>query len=289
MTLISAGTMHAGSTSALGNSAVTLTNTGTLALSTNLTISSLIWDSSATIAISNLSSGAFLNITGALTLTGSGTGTFDLSGNTLGANAVQLMAWGTSNSYTTDHFSVTGLSGYLLSISNNALWITANFLRDLYVGSNSTVPATNFISGTNTYGNTYVGYTADASNNLLTIGNTNTVLTNSGNLHVGYSGSSNSMVISNGGAVVDSTGYIGFDANSSNNSVLVTGPGSTWTNSNDLFVGNFGSSNSLVISNGGAVASSDDTSEMPPTLPTTAFWLRERTLPGPIRVLSTSA
>ena len=254
-TLISAGTIQTGSTNALGASAVTLTNIGTLALSTNLTISSLIWDSSATIAISEITNGIFLNITGALTLTGSGASTFDLSGNTLGDNAVRLMAWGTPNSYTTDSFSVTGVSEYFLDISNNALWITANFLRDLYVGSNSTVPATNFISGTNAYGNTYVGYTADASNNLLTIGNTNTILTNASDLYVGSSGAGNSMVISNGGAVVNSNGYIGREANSSNNSVLVTGTNSAWTNTGDLNVGNEGSSNSLVISSGGSVAS----------------------------------
>ena len=256
-TLINAGTVQTGSTNALGSSAVTLTNTGTLALSTNLTVSSLIWDSSATIAISKITNGIFLNITGALTLTGPGASTFDLSGNTLGANAVRLMAWGTPNSYTTDSFSVTGVSEYFLDISNNALWITTNFFRDLYVGSNSTVPATNFISGTNAYGNTYVGYTADASNNLLTIGNPNTVLTNASNLYVGSSGSDNTMVITNGAMVAGRSGFIGYDASSSNNSVVVTGSNSVWSSSADLFVGYSGSSNSLIITNSAKVIASN--------------------------------
>ena len=251
-TLIRAGTVQAASMNAFGTSAVTLTNTGTLSLSSNLTIDSLIWDSSATIALPYLNGGEYLNITGALALSGSGAGTFDLSGNRLGANPVQLMAWGTSNSYTTDQFSVTGWSSYLLSISNNALWIAS---LDLYVGSNSSVSPTNFTSGTNTYGNTYVGYTADASNNLLTIGNTNTVLTNAGLLYVGYDGSSNSMVISNGGRVANEDGIIGLRTNSSNNSVLVTGSNSLWTNSGGLSVGEGGSGNSLTVADGGTVAS----------------------------------
>jgi T5SS/PEP-CTERM-associated repeat protein len=255
-TLISAGTLQAGSTNAFGTSAVTLTNTGTLALSTNLTISSLIWSGgSSSVAISNVTNGVYLNITGALTLTG--IGNFDLSGNTLTTNAVQLMAWGTSNSYTTADFSVAGLSSYLLTISNNALWVAGIPITDLYVGSNSTVPSTNFTSATHTYANTYVGYDAAASNNLLTIGNTNTVLTNSADLWVGYDGSSNSMVISNGGVVANSNGYIGYTNGSTNNSVLVTGTSSLWSNSASLYVGYDSTGNNLTITNSGRVISSN--------------------------------
>ena len=128
---------------------------------------------------------------------------------------------------------------------------------DLYVGSNSSGQTTNFTSGTNAYSNTYVGYATNASNNLLTIGNRNTLLTNSADVFIGRSGVSNSMVISNGGRVVDSNGFIGFDTNSSNNSVLVTGvnsgSNSLWSNRESVFVGYYGSGNSLVISNGGRV------------------------------------
>jgi len=129
---------------------------------------------------------------------------------------------------------------------------TAN-AQDLYVGSNSSSQTTNFISGTNSYSNTFVGYTAIASNNLLTVGNTNTLLTNSGDAFIGYSGSSNAMVISNGGNVSDRNGWIGYQKKSSNNTVLISGNNSLWVNSTELIIGWSGSGNSLVISNGGQV------------------------------------
>jgi hypothetical protein len=60
--------------------------------------------------------------------------------------------------------------------------------------------STNFSSGTNSYGSTYVGFTNNGTNgNNLTVANTNTSLSNSSSIYVGKSGYSNSMVISNGG------------------------------------------------------------------------------------------
>jgi T5SS/PEP-CTERM-associated repeat protein len=130
--------------------------------------------------------------------------------------------------------------------------------QDLYVGSNSSGVTTNFTSGTNAYDNTYVGYRWFDNSNTLNVLNTNTLLTNSGSLVVGYEGSANSLVISNGGTVADDTGTIGekddFRGPSSNNTVVVTGTNSLWTNSLYLLVGYQGSGNSLVISNGGTVA-----------------------------------
>jgi autotransporter-associated beta strand protein len=144
-TLVSAGTLQANSTNAFGTGAVTLNNTGILALSMNLTISSLVWSAGAsTVAISNLTNGAYLNITGALSLSGSGTGTFDLTGNTLGTNSIELMAWGSSNSYTTNNFLVTGISSYSLNISSNALWITP--INELIAVTSNTI-----VSNTATY------------------------------------------------------------------------------------------------------------------------------------------
>jgi T5SS/PEP-CTERM-associated repeat protein/autotransporter-associated beta strand protein len=263
-TTISAGVLSAASTMALGTSAVTLANTGVLALSTKLTISSLLWNAgSSSIALPNLADGAFLNITGALNL--SGTGTFNLTNDTLGGSTYELMAWGNTggDSYGTNNFTVTGLSdGYTLSISNNALYITAGSvaIQDLYVGSNTSGVSTSFLSGTNSYSNTTIGYNAGDSNNSLTVANMNTLLTNSANLYVGYSGSSNSMVISNGGTVaVAGYGYIGDQTISTNNSLVVTGSNSVLAISgadgmgNGLTVGYNGNSCSLILSNGASV------------------------------------
>jgi T5SS/PEP-CTERM-associated repeat protein len=123
--------------------------------------------------------------------------------------------------------------------------------QDLYVGSNSSGDSTNFSSGTNSYGNTFIGYDSSASNNLLTVDSPGTLLTNSGNLYVGYDGSSNSLVISNGAQVVNNECFIGSNTSSSNNSVLVSDGGTLWSNGLSLSIGNDGSFNSLVISNGG--------------------------------------
>jgi len=125
---------------------------------------------------------------------------------------------------------------------------------DLYVGSNTPFNTLDFTNGTNAYGYTYVGFTADASNNTLRVVNPGTLLDNSQDLVVGYDGSANRTVISNGGRVAAQAGYIGAGPGSSNNSVLVTGTNSLWANSGDLYVGLDGSSNSLVISNGATVA-----------------------------------
>jgi autotransporter-associated beta strand protein/T5SS/PEP-CTERM-associated repeat protein len=252
-TLITNGTLSAASTNALGTSAVTLTNSGTLSLSTNLSISSLVWNGGSTIALPYLTNGVFLNITGALTMTGSGTGTFNLTGNTLGYTPTELMAWG-SGSFTTNNFTVTGLTGatnYTLSISNNALYValfTAN--PNNIVGSNASGVSSSVLSGTNGFSNSYIGYRSGDSNNVLTIGNTNTVLLTTNNLSVGYNGSSNSLVISNGAIAADATGYLGYSSTASSNVAVVSGSNSLWSNSGNLNVGYFGGGNSLTISNG---------------------------------------
>lgn len=264
-TTISAGTLQTTSTNALGASHVSLTG-GTLSLQTNLTMYSLVWDSSAQITLSNLTNGVYLNDTSALTLTGSGTNVFNLIGYTYTplpssniATPFELLSWGVGNSYTANNFSVNGATNYTLSINQNSLWFQQNY-SDLFVGSNSSVASTNFTSGTNYFANIYVGYTTAASNNLLTLSNAGTTLANSAALYVGDNGASNRMVIS-GGAVLltTSNSTIGNTVTSSNNSVLVTGAGSTWSNNANLIIGSDSSGNSLAISNGGAVLTTSNT------------------------------
>jgi T5SS/PEP-CTERM-associated repeat protein len=130
--------------------------------------------------------------------------------------------------------------------------------QDLYVGSNSSGVSSNLPAGTNSFGNTFIGYSTDLTNtpansNQLTVdGTVATTLVNSSGLTVGASGDSNVLLISNGGIVANADGYIG--SNGSSNAVVVTGVGSAWTNSGDLSIGESGGSgNSLVISNGATV------------------------------------
>ena len=145
-----------------------------------------------------------------------------------------------------------------------ALCVTALFTplahaQNLYVGSNSSGVTTDFTSGTNAYANTFVGYEQGADSNTLNVLNANTVLTNSGDLTVGGSGSGNRLVISNGGTVTaDSVLWLGQSAGSDNNSIVVTGTGSSLGVSflviGDLMTsGNTG--NTLEVSAGGSLTS----------------------------------
>jgi T5SS/PEP-CTERM-associated repeat protein len=73
--------------------------------------------------------------------------------------------------------------------------------QDLYVGSNAANVTSNFTSGTNLFNNTYVGYTTNATNNLLNVSGAGTVLTNTNALIVGFDGRGNSLIVSNGGKI----------------------------------------------------------------------------------------
>jgi hypothetical protein len=77
------------------------------------------------------------------------------------------------------------------------------FAQDLVVDGGST----NITSGINFYDYTIVG--GATSDNQLNVLNGGTLLTNSGSLTVGQSGSSNSLVISNEGVVANTSGAIG--------------------------------------------------------------------------------
>ena len=128
---------------------------------------------------------------------------------------------------------------------------------DLYVGSNT--PNNTFsINSSNSYGNTYVGYSANSSNNSLNIlSNGILVDTNNLSVFVGYNGSGNSVIMTNSGKLIQGTygyGYVGYNASSSNNMVTITGPNSLWTNY-ITYIGYNGSGNALTVSNGGTFSS----------------------------------
>lgn len=66
--------------------------------------------------------------------------------------------------------------------------MTSTRAQDLYVGSNSTTAPVSYSSGSNGYGNIFVGYGSAASNNVLSILKGGTILSNSNNLVVGAGG-----------------------------------------------------------------------------------------------------
>ena len=279
------GNLTAASTNALGTGAVNLS--GTLGLSTNLTISSLIAYGGSEIWFPNWTSGTSLNITGALTIAERENYAGQLFGIVLGTDSLgntpmQVMSWGTSNSYTVDNFWAIDRSGYFdttaVSVSNNALYVFR--VQNLYVGSNSSGQSMVINSGASNYasayigyngssnslvvngssspaslrtvGNTWIGYYEGDSNNSLRVSGSNAFYGNrDGLIAVGTSGSGNTMEVSDGAVAKGVQIMMGYNSSSSNNSLLVTGAGSTLNLTNGtLIVGYSGSGNSLVVSDG---------------------------------------
>ncbi|MEY3480201.1 MAG: hypothetical protein RIQ71_976 [Verrucomicrobiota bacterium] len=146
--------------------------------------------------------------------------------------------------------------------------VTRGRAQNLYVGSNAANVTTNFTSGTNLFGVTYIGYSTNVTlieptNNVLNVSGSGALLTNTDDFYVGFNGSGNSLVISNGGQVYCVNGNLGWSENASNNSALVTGTNSKWTVGSYLYVGGRASQisvgpigNRLVVSNGGQVDAS---------------------------------
>jgi autotransporter-associated beta strand protein len=125
-TITNSGKIITSANTALGTGLVTLAG-GTLEVRSLLTIGAITW-SGGQIALPTLTSanGIYVVSTNGLTL--SGGNTFNLSGAslTIGTATPLLGATNmTTNSFTTNEFSVTGVSSYDLLISNNILWIEA--------------------------------------------------------------------------------------------------------------------------------------------------------------------
>ena len=277
-TTISAGDLVARSTNAFGASTVSVggISAAMLSYNTNVTVVSLFLGANSQL-FPYLTSGSTgtpsLTVTGLLS--GLGTVSIDLKEYyRVGTNTI--LSFGSSSAFTnTSNFTTTKNDpNKVLSLIGNNLQVACtqqtNFIignaqtpvpgdPSLYIGSNSTSTTVDLFinpSPTESYAfdNTYVGCDSNATANILTVANSGTMLTNSVDLFVGFSGSSNAMEVANEAVVVNNNGFIGYNTSSSGNSVLITDTGSLWSNAADLYIGYDGSSNSLMISNGASVA-----------------------------------
>jgi T5SS/PEP-CTERM-associated repeat protein len=161
------------------------------------------------------------------------------------------------------NFPDAGYIGFNSSSSNNAVLISGSGSvwktgDRVYLGENG---AGNWLTITNgglvSCSTVYVGDQASSSSNRILVSGSGSVLTNTGDLNLGWSGGGNSMIVSNGGKVFGGYigyGYVGEYSSSSNNTVLVTGTNSLWAHGGDLYLGYGGGSNSLTISSGGSVS-----------------------------------
>ena len=132
---------------------------------------------------------------------------------------------------------------------------------NLYAGLTNSGQSTNFLIGTNSYNDAYVGYATNASGNQVLVSGSTTVLSNSGATFVGYEGSGNSLTISNGAKVFGGDAYLSA-LGGSNNSVVISGEGSEWSNSGVIQVAkslyaDVAGTGTLTILSGGTLAASN--------------------------------
>jgi T5SS/PEP-CTERM-associated repeat protein len=137
-TTIIAGTLQAGSTNALGSSALSLGgggSTGRLSLATtNLTVASMSWGSNGVVSLSP--GYQRLAVNGSMANT-SGGATFEI--NTLNNNTNVLVGFTSQTGFTSSDFKATNVSGYSFQLNANNVsgYIASN--TNVVVGNNSTV------------------------------------------------------------------------------------------------------------------------------------------------------
>ncbi|MFZ2643261.1 MAG: PEP-CTERM sorting domain-containing protein [Verrucomicrobiia bacterium] len=171
-------------------------------------------------------------------------------GNGSSSNNLTISAGGiVYNNYGTIGKDFTANNNSVLVTGSGSIW--SNSL-DLYVGETGCFNSLTLASGGRVFSaNAVIGSDANANNNRVLVTGAGSGWTNSGDLWVGWNGSSNSLTLASSGYVANANGYIGDGTVASNNAVVVAG-GAVW-GGGDLFVGNNGSYNSLAITNGGQV------------------------------------
>ena len=239
-----------------------------------VTGSGSVWTNGGDIYIGYFSSANLLTITngGRVTSQGGNIGAFNSSDNRVivGTNSV----WNMIGSYLvlggqdsvnnqlviTNGGLVSTVSAYLggndgadgnqVVVSGaNSRWNVTGDMYAGYFGSFNQLSIQN--GGQVSNGNCYIGYDVVTVGNTVLVAGANSRWTNTGDLYVGYDGSSNQLTISSTGQVSSVNGYVGGSGSSSGNMAVVANPGAQWSNRVALEVGFYGSGNSLVISNGG--------------------------------------
>jgi T5SS/PEP-CTERM-associated repeat protein len=161
------------------------------------------------------------------------------SGSNVGAS-ISLATYDSSGNSNYDGAGTMTTVGLVIGFATNGQ--TATFSNGF---------ATNF-------GSTFVGYTTNGNANGLTI-TSNSVVSNSYDVTIGYEGSSNSLTITNGGKLYDRDGYVTAVAGS-NNFVIINGEGSVWSNSRSLYVAaspDHSGTGTVTLLSGGTLAASN--------------------------------
>lgn len=209
---------------------------------------------------------------GAVTL-GDGGGIIDNNGYSITINTV-IGGNGTLNAVGTGTLTLTNANTYsggtVVGLGTLTVQGTGGSISHagapLFISSSSDDSATLLISNggavTSFEGN-IGGGAFDSSIATATVsgatGNTNSTWTNTGDLHVGYTGIG-ALNVSNGGQVTDVNGYIsylGATGTVTIDGINANGTASNWTSSDDLYVG-YNGAGTLSITNGGQVSNTTD-------------------------------
>jgi T5SS/PEP-CTERM-associated repeat protein len=259
------------------NAGTLLTNSDSLTVGGSGSGNSLVISNGGTVAADNLlnlgqSAGSDSN---SIVVTGTGSslavgnafiGTADGVGNT--GNTLEVSAGG---SLTSVNVTLRGSSNSVLVTGSNSTWTNSGQFSvgegvQSYSTGNSLVISNGgkVVSGSMAYSDDFkIGIDPGDNQNSVTITGAGSMLSNGGDLTVGYYGSSNSLVISDGGTVANRDGFIGRLSSGVNfaathNTALVTGAGSLWTNSGTLTVGGSplsgATGGTLTVASGGTVA-----------------------------------
>jgi M6 family metalloprotease-like protein len=149
--------------------------------------------------------------------------------------------------------AASGSSNIVLLTGSSSLW--SNYY--VYCGYNGSANQVLISGGARLVDSyAYMGYSASATGNVVTITGTGSVWSNITALYVGRYGVGEQVIVNNTGRLWSASSYMGYYAGSSSNVVWIAGSGSVWTNTSGLYVGYYGSSNVLYIVNGAATFAS---------------------------------
>ncbi len=185
--------------------------------------------------------------------------TLGLIGQFAGANSNTVLVTGNGSTWRSGSTLVVGGSGQgnqLVVADGGEVSSAALELGNTTGGYGNSMVVTNGGRYVGT-GNIILGESVipSASNNLLKVTGTGSMLTNAGGVVVGRGSANNQMIVDAGGQVLTIGGVsrIGHEAAADSNLVVVTDSGSVWSNTSTIVVGGSGEGNQLLITNGGAV------------------------------------
>jgi T5SS/PEP-CTERM-associated repeat protein/autotransporter-associated beta strand protein len=194
---------------------------------------------------------------GSLVVTGSLASTSEVyGGNSYGGTNLTLSSGGTvtTGSASIGVTAASDTNTALVTGTGSTLTVTGD-LNVGFQGSDNTLTIQS--AGKVQANATKIGGYDGSTGNEVVVSGTNSLLSNTTYIAVGYGGDGNALTIQNGGKASNADAFVGYrfdgSSTSDNNEVLVTGTGSLWENTGTFSLGYYGDGNTLQIAAGGKV------------------------------------